>query len=93
MGVVATPELSLETRRWCFLVAGCVPYRGYFQREAAEKFAGALRNDGFGDGGFFSDPRFHLTAGGGLRFGQDDRRRDDPLATRTRKYHSASFHC
>jgi len=45
--VVATPELSLETRRWCFLVAGCVPYRGYFQREAAEKFAGALRNDGF----------------------------------------------
>jgi len=44
--VVATPELSLEARRWCFLVAGCVPYRGYFQREAAEKFAGTLRNKG-----------------------------------------------
>jgi len=45
--VVATPELSLEARRWCFVVAGCVPYRGYFQREAAEKFAGRLTADGF----------------------------------------------
>jgi len=44
--VVATPELSLEVRRWCFLVAGCVPYRGYFQREAAEKFASNLHSDG-----------------------------------------------
>jgi len=44
--VVATPELSLEARRWCFLVAGCVPYRGYFQREAAERFADNLRDDG-----------------------------------------------
>lgn len=45
--VVATPELSLEPRRWCFLVAGCVPYRGYFEREAARRFAGRLAEDGF----------------------------------------------
>ena len=45
--VVATPELSLDARRWCFLVAGCVPYRGYFRREAAEEFARRLAGDGY----------------------------------------------
>jgi predicted aminopeptidase len=44
--VVATPELSLEPRRWCFLVAGCVPYRGYFQHTAARTFANRLAADG-----------------------------------------------
>ena len=28
--VFATPELSLTPRQWCFPVAGCVAYRGYF---------------------------------------------------------------
>ena len=28
--VYATPELSLQPLRWCFPVAGCVAYRGYF---------------------------------------------------------------
>ncbi|MEK9133685.1 MAG: aminopeptidase, partial [Pseudomonadota bacterium] len=40
--VFATPELSLEPKRWCFLVAGCVPYRGYFARDKAEQFAAKL---------------------------------------------------
>jgi len=44
--VVAAPELSLEPRRWCFLFAGCVPYRGYFERESAERFADRLAADG-----------------------------------------------
>ncbi|MDX1380974.1 MAG: aminopeptidase [Xanthomonadales bacterium] len=44
--VVAAPELSLEPRRWCFLFAGCVPYRGYFARDAAEWFADRLAADG-----------------------------------------------
>ena len=44
--VQATPELSLEPRRWCFPVAGCVAYRGYFSREAAEAEAAALRAEG-----------------------------------------------
>jgi predicted aminopeptidase len=33
--VVATPEFSVEPRRWCFPVAGCVAYRGYFKEAAA----------------------------------------------------------
>ena len=33
--VFAAPELSLEPKTWCFIVAGCVPYRGYFSRAAA----------------------------------------------------------
>jgi len=45
--VVAAPELSLAARRWCFPVAGCVPYRGYFQHASAKKFAGRLQDDGF----------------------------------------------
>ena len=28
--VFATPQLSLTPRQWCFPVAGCVNYRGYF---------------------------------------------------------------
>ena len=34
--VFATEEFSLEPRRWCFPFAGCVGYRGYFTRDAAE---------------------------------------------------------
>jgi predicted aminopeptidase len=41
--VVATPEFSVDPRRWCFPVAGCVSYRGYFDeeraREAARRYA------------------------------------------------------
>ncbi len=44
--VVATPSYSLDARRWCFLVAGCVPYRGYFDHEDAERFAGRMRDRG-----------------------------------------------
>jgi len=41
--VIATKEFSLQPERWCFLVAGCVPYRGYFSEAGAEKFAVSLR--------------------------------------------------
>lgn len=44
--VFATPELSLELERWCFPVAGCVAYRGYYDRDAAERFAASLRERG-----------------------------------------------
>jgi len=44
--VVATPELSLVPRTWCFPVAGCVAYRGYFDEPAAARFAEDLRADG-----------------------------------------------
>ena len=44
--VVAAPEFSLEPRRWCFLFAGCVPYRGYFERADAERLAARLGERG-----------------------------------------------
>lgn len=40
--VVAAPEFSLEAKTWCFPVSGCVPYRGYFDRGAAQDFAERL---------------------------------------------------
>ena len=64
--VFATPELSLEPKQWCFIVAGCVPYRGYFARDKAEKFAAKLKQDGddvyvggvpaYSTLGWFNDP-------------------------------------
>lgn len=45
--VTAAPELSLEPLEWCFPVAGCVSYRGYFSRRRAERFATGLAERGF----------------------------------------------
>ncbi len=44
--VVATPELSLELKTWCFPLMGCVGYRGYFDRTEAEAYAASLRVEG-----------------------------------------------
>lgn len=44
--VVAAPEFSLQALRWCFPVAGCVPYRGYFDLTDAEAFAARLESRG-----------------------------------------------
>ena len=44
--VVAAPELSLEAKTWCFVVVGCVAYRGYYARGAADAFAARLRGEG-----------------------------------------------
>ena len=44
--VVAAPELSVVPVTWCFPVAGCVSYRGYFKRAAAERFAARLQDEG-----------------------------------------------
>jgi predicted aminopeptidase len=44
--VVAAPEFSLEPRRWCFPLAGCVPYRGYFDPLDAERLAARLAGKG-----------------------------------------------
>jgi predicted aminopeptidase len=44
--VYATPELSLEPREWCFPVAGCVVYRGYFEEARAREYAAGLAADG-----------------------------------------------
>lgn len=64
--VIATEEFSLQARKWCFLVAGCVPYRGFFNQQKAEKSAASLRKQGmdvivspavaYSTLGWFSDP-------------------------------------
>ncbi|MDP3833162.1 MAG: aminopeptidase [Hydrogenophaga sp.] len=40
--VVAAPALSLTLQTWCFPVAGCVGYRGYFAEADARAFATGL---------------------------------------------------
>ncbi|HSQ69930.1 MAG TPA: aminopeptidase, partial [Steroidobacteraceae bacterium] len=45
--LVAVPEFSLAPRRWCFPVAGCVSYLGYFAESQAEAEARRLRHQGF----------------------------------------------
>lgn len=45
--VVATPEFSVEPEHWCFPIAGCVAYRGYFKERKARVFAARLAARGF----------------------------------------------
>lgn len=40
--VVATPEFSVEPRRWCFPIAGCVAYLGFFDPDDARARANRL---------------------------------------------------
>ncbi len=44
--VVAAPPDSLTPKTWCFPVAGCVSYRGYFNEAEARAEARSLENDG-----------------------------------------------
>ena len=64
--VFATPQLSLTPQQWCFPVAGCVSYRGYFHKEAAYEEARRLKAEGddvyvggvpaYSTLGYFNDP-------------------------------------
>ncbi len=64
--VVATPELSLKPIQWCFPVAGCVNYRGYYSKDDAQAYATELRAAGndvevggvtaYSTLGWFNDP-------------------------------------
>lgn len=64
--VVATPEFSLQPLQWCFPVAGCVSYRGYFEEKLAVSFASKLTKKGndvavrgvsaYSTLGYFDDP-------------------------------------
>ena len=44
---MAAAEFSVDAEDWCFPVAGCVSYRGYFKQEKADSFARKLREKGF----------------------------------------------
>jgi predicted aminopeptidase len=64
--VVATGEFSLAPKKWCFPVAGCVPYRGFFEQQKARESADRLSRKGmdvlvspaaaYSSLGWFSDP-------------------------------------
>ena len=45
--VFAAPIFSTEPATWCFPVAGCVAYRGYFSRQAALRFAEQMTQKGY----------------------------------------------
>ncbi len=76
--VVATGEFSVEPRRWCFPFAGCVAYRGYFDRERAERYARRLADDGldtysggstaYSTLGYFADPVLSTMVNGGEQY-------------------------
>jgi predicted aminopeptidase len=45
--VVAAPEFGLTLKSWCFPVLGCVGYRGYYSRAAADALAAELQQQGY----------------------------------------------
>lgn len=45
--VFAAPEFSLEAKQWCYPVAGCASYRGYFSEHAAIRESQRLAADGY----------------------------------------------
>jgi predicted aminopeptidase len=45
--VFAAPEFSVEPKRWCYPVVGCVAYRGYFAERSARQYAQQLRAKGY----------------------------------------------
>jgi len=44
--VIAAPEFSVAPRTWCYPLVGCLAYRGYFDRNAAERRARILSERG-----------------------------------------------
>lgn len=44
--VFAAPEFSVKPHQWCFLFAGCVNYRGYFDKTDADRFAAGIAAEG-----------------------------------------------
>lgn len=64
--VFAAPEFSMTAQDWCYPVAGCVTYRGYFSEENALDYATSLRQKGldvyvggvaaYSTLGWFADP-------------------------------------
>lgn len=77
--VVATQEFSMQPETWCFPIAGCVSYRGYYAKSDAEHYAEALIQQNFdvtiggasaySTLGWFADPILDtMLRGGELRY-------------------------
>lgn len=45
--VFSAPEFSTKPVRWCFLIVGCVGYRGFFAKQDADAFAAKLEAEGY----------------------------------------------
>lgn len=64
--VFAAPEFSVTPMQWCFVMAGCVSYRGYFAKADADYFARLAVSEGrdayvggvpaYSTLGWFADP-------------------------------------
>lgn len=64
--VFVTPQQSLRLEQWCYPIAGCVSYKGFFAREDADQFATKMQLEGkqsyvggvaaYSTLGWFNDP-------------------------------------
>lgn len=73
--VVAAEEFSLRAKTWCFPVAGCVSYKGYYAEEDAIAYAKELSDENFDVNiggataystlGWFDDPVLDTMLNGG----------------------------
>ncbi len=77
--VVASEEFSLKPKTWCFPVAGCVSYKGYFKEASAQKLADELAAEqydvtvggatAYSTLGWFDDPVLDtMLRGGDIRY-------------------------
>jgi len=77
--VVAAEEFSLRAKTWCFPVAGCVNYKGYYAQEDANAYAEELKAENldvnvggataYSTLGWFDDPVLDtMLNGGDIRF-------------------------
>ena len=76
--IFAAPEFSVEPQQWCMLLVGCVNYRGYYDKNNADRFAGELSQEGmdvyvagvpaYSTLGYFKDPVLNTF----LRFGDEE---------------------
>ena len=76
--VFAAPEFSVEPQQWCLVFVGCVSYRGYYDKNNADLYAGELRQSGmdtyvggvraYSTLGYFNDPVLNTF----LQFGDEE---------------------
>jgi predicted aminopeptidase len=76
--VFAAPEFSVDPQQWCLVFIGCVNYRGYYDKNKADLYAGELRQAGidtyvggvpaYSTLGYFKDPVLNTF----LRFGDQE---------------------
>ncbi|MCX7170135.1 MAG: aminopeptidase [Proteobacteria bacterium] len=76
--VFAAPEFSVDPQQWCLMFVGCINYRGYYDKNDADRYAADLRQAGadtyvrgvpaYSTLGYFNDPVLNTF----LRFGDQE---------------------